>query len=362
MLVFQVEAADAGGQEANSDDDDVMTAHVGLPQDAAEVRHVVIVADGDEDAAGAGMDTFGTDLGLDFEVKGFEALAFSFVMPAVDALGNGEDGEEEEREGNAVDGGDFLGEQVGDRDHEQHGSGGEQAVRDLNARDSEVAGVLVFLILTLKAKNKNAEGFEEEAPDHTEGIGFTEDVHVPLAEDDGDHLEDGDGVDEAVGGAEAGVGLAEPVDQNAIFGDAVENAVGAEDGRVDGPGEDEDTNGHDENVEGELEGFGAGQIHGEAAEKVLGILTANGIGDNKAGEESDDAGTGDGVEADGVGGELQVAELGVSDLAVDLSQGFEAGHGQQGVAEGDDDGGNQHAGPDRTFEPAEALITEFDGL
>ena len=47
--------------------------------------------------------------------------------------------------------------------------------------------------------------------------------------------------------------LEEPVGQHAVLGDAVEHAVGADDGRVDGAGKDQEADDDDEAFEEQLE-------------------------------------------------------------------------------------------------------------
>jgi hypothetical protein len=56
------------------------------------------------------------------------------------------------------------------------------------------------LTLIAVAQNQHGDGFEDEAPDHAEGIGFTEGVDVAPTDDDGEELEPDDEVDDAIGG------------------------------------------------------------------------------------------------------------------------------------------------------------------
>ena len=51
------------------------------------------------------------------------------------------------------------------------------------------------------------------------------------------NLQEDDQVDDAVGGAESRMWLAEPVGEDAVFGDAIEDAVGADDGGIDRAGQ-----------------------------------------------------------------------------------------------------------------------------
>ena len=86
--------------------------------------------------------------------------------------------------------------------------------------------------MALEAQGENANGFHEKAPDYAEGIGFAEQVDVATGADDRKDLKDRDEVDDAGAGTEFAMGLAEPLEQYAIFGDAIENAVSTDDRRV----------------------------------------------------------------------------------------------------------------------------------
>ena len=88
--------------------------------------------------------------------------------------------------------------------------------------------------MTEVAQHQHTQGFEEEAPDHAKGVGFTQQVDVALAQHNGGDLKRRNQVDDAVRGAKAGVRLAKPVEQHAVFGQAIQHAIGADHGSVDG--------------------------------------------------------------------------------------------------------------------------------
>ena len=52
-----------------------------------------------------------------------------------------------------------------------------------------------------------------------------------------------------VAGPVLAVGKAEPVGENAVFGNAVQDAIGADDGGIDGAGENQEADDHDEAAE-----------------------------------------------------------------------------------------------------------------
>ena len=145
-----------------------------------------------------------------------------------------------------------------------------QADGDLDAAQTKIEGKLVFLIVPLIAQHQNAQRFQEEAPHHAERVRFAQQVNIAAAEDDGGDLQEHDHVDDAEGGAETLVRLAEPIQQDAVFGHAIQNAVGADDGGVHGARQNQHAHDHDENVKRQLEQFGADQMHRQAAQQVVG--------------------------------------------------------------------------------------------
>ena len=65
--------------------------------------------------------------------------------------------------------------------------------------------------------------------------------------------------------------LEEPVGQHAVLGDAVEDAVGADDRRVDRAGQDQEADDDDEaRCSKSLSSARADDVHGQAADQVVG--------------------------------------------------------------------------------------------
>src|SRR5450759_5099161 len=104
----------------------------------------------------------------------------------------------------------------------------------------------------------------------------------------------------------------------------------------------------------------SGEVHGEPTEEVVDVLPARGVGDDHDGEHGDETGAEDGIDAYQVAGVNQVLHLGVGDFAIDLGQGLESAHGEQGVAEGDDHGDGADFWPNGAVEPAEGVFAELD--
>ena len=139
------------------------------------------------------------------------------------------------------------------------------------------------------------------------------------------------------------VRLEEPVGDDAVLGHAVQDAVGADDRRVDRPGENQRADDHHEGVQDEFRPGGAVDAHRQAADEVVPVLLhANVVGNQQHGQDADAAGEDQAVEEDDEGRPLEVLELGELDFAVDLGQGLLAAHGQDRVAEGDKDSHQPH--------------------
>ncbi len=96
---------------------------------------------------------------------------------------------------------------------------------------------------------------------------------------------------------------------------------------------------HDhEAVEQQLRPQRADDVHRQAADEVVGVvLHAHVGGDEQHGQEADAAGQHQAVEEDDEGGLLEVLQLRRLDFAVNLGQRLLAAHGQDRVAEGDED-------------------------
>ena len=84
-------------------------------------------------------------------------------------------------------------------------------------------------------------------------------VMSPRVRMNGDDLQRDDGVDQPRGGAEPVMRMAEPVGQDAVFGDAIEHAVGTDDGGVDGAGQQQHAHQHHHAVKRQAQGERADQ-------------------------------------------------------------------------------------------------------
>src|ERR1700758_731792 len=132
--------------------------------------------------------------------------------------------------------------------------------------------------------------------------------------------------------------FAEPVCKYAVFGDAHEHASGSDDRGVDGSGKNEKANNHDENPDDDVQDIRAYTVHGESGDQVVAInRNTHRVRNEHHGQQGDDSRKDEAVDSDDDRCSLQILELGVLDLAVDLSESLLAAHGKDGMAEGHDD-------------------------
>ena len=187
-----------------------------------------------------------------------------------DVFGNFEHGKEDDRESHSGNGGDLFGEEIDQAERNQRERDQGQAERNLDVADLEVQGHAEFALAGLfVAKHQDGQALHGEAPHHAEGVGLAQDEDVAAAEDDGEELQHHHHIQNAVGSSEAAMRVAEPVRKNAVFGDAVENAVRSDDGGVDRAGQHQDADHHDESAEGQPQRQRADEIHGQAADGIV---------------------------------------------------------------------------------------------
>jgi len=87
----------------------------------------------------------------------------------------------------------------------------------------------------VKRNTTIASALKDEAPDDAEGVGLAQNDDVAHAADDDEQLHPRDEVQQPIRRAELGVRPQKPVGQHAVLGDAVEHAVGADDGVLTAP-------------------------------------------------------------------------------------------------------------------------------
>ena len=194
----------------------------------------------------------------------------------------------------------------------------------------------------LVAEHEHGQALHGKAPHHAERVGFAQYENVSAAQNDGGELQPDDQIQNAVRGAETAVGLAKPVGENSILGNAVQDAVGADDRGVHGPGEHERSHDHDKDAEDQAHLQRPRQVHRQAADGIIEVALAHGIGNDHDREKGHARGENQAVHENDEAGFFQVAELGMLHLAIDLGHGLFPAHGQHGVTQADQDADQAH--------------------
>src|SRR5262249_17481172 len=150
---------------------------------------------------------------------------------------------------------------------------------------------------------------------------------VPHAEQDYADLHPGDQIEHAVSGSVTGVRLEEPIGQNAILGDAVEHAVGADDSRVHRASQDQKADDDHEGLQGQLDEGRTDNVPGQARDQIAAVeFHAHFVGDDEHGQEADAGGEDNAVNKNDERRLLEVLQFRRLDLTVDLGQGLFAAH------------------------------------
>ena len=283
------------------------------------------------------------------------------LVAPVQVLGDFENDEEGARKAQAADGRHLLRQDVDDGDGEQRQGDQSESDRDLAIAPSEIERHLPFARLgEFIAQHQHRQRLHRKTPHHAERVGLPEQIDVAAAEQDRHDLQADDEVDEAVGGAEFAMRMAEPIREDAVLGDAVQHAVRAEDGGVDRPGEHDGADHDDERVEQQSCRHGARQVHRQAADEIVEELRPVAVRDQHHGEKGNQRREQHRVDEDHEAGALEVLELRVGDLAVHLRHRLFAAHGEHGVAETH----QQHDAGERSqptsFEPSERFRAVMD--
>src|SRR6185437_15156237 len=193
-------------------------------------------------------------------------LDVSDAAIAAATLGDGEYDVKQDREDAAGHRRDGLGEEVDDGDEEEGQRDDAEADGNLHTADAQIERHLKFALAGIGVtQDENGEAVHREAPDHAEGVEVGEEGDVAAADNDRRDLQDDDDVDDAIAGAEFGVRLAKPLAEDAVFGNAIEDAIGANDRGVDGASENQRADDDDEAVKDQAGNERPGKIHREAA-------------------------------------------------------------------------------------------------
>src|SRR5262249_27307226 len=177
----------------------------------------------------------------------------------------------------------------GRKQHQMHR---EQPNRHLNFADLDVGrhSPAAFAVI-LEAQHEHRQAVEGKTPDHTESVGFAEDIHITPASQNGQHLQAHDQIHDAIAGAVLLVRTAEPVGEHAVFGNAVKYAVGADDRSVDGSGKNQESHYHHKHPENELQHMWPHHVHGHARNQIVFVnRDSHAVGNNHHSQQRTDSG------------------------------------------------------------------------
>src|SRR5262249_5166084 len=187
--------------------------------------------------------------------------------------------------------------------------------------------------LILEAQDDHRQCFEDETPDHTKRIGLAQNYHVPHAEQYNRQLQTGNQDQQPIGSAILGMRFQEPVGQHTIFRDAIQHAVRANDGRVDGARKDHEADSHHKELEKQLEDGWAQNVPCQPGKQVTAVeLHADFVGDHQHGKETDAGRQDETVNEYDKRRALEILELGRLDFTVNLRQCLFAAHCENGMS------------------------------
>jgi hypothetical protein len=163
-----------------------------------------------------------------------------------------------------------LCKEIHNRDKKQDQGDQSDADGHVTTGDLEIERNAEFPPLRLLiAQHENGNSVQHKTPNHAKSVEVGEKRDIAAAHNDHCDLKANDHVDNSVGGSEAGMRLTEPVRQNAILGNSVENAIGTYDCGVDRAGKNQGAHDDHEDVEGKPCNEWTLQTHGESPDQVL---------------------------------------------------------------------------------------------
>src|SRR5262249_27988677 len=155
-------------------------------------------------------------------------------------------------------------------------------------------------------------------PHHAECIRLAQHEDVAATQEDREQLKSHYEIQNAVRCSVTAVWVTEPVREDSIFRNPVQDPVGPDNGSIHSPGQHQHTNNHYESPERQAQGPGADEVHGQSADRVVEEVGPYRVG-NDHNREKCDAGCEDqAISEDNESGFLQVLKFRMLDFAVDL--------------------------------------------
>src|SRR4029077_19484949 len=186
-------------------------------------------------------------------------------------------------------------------------------------------------------QDEHRKGVEQKAPDHAEGVGLAQEHHVSAAGDDGEYLQSDDDVKDAISRPVLRMRPLQAVGKHAVFGHAVQYAVGTDDGRIHGSRQNQEASGHDHGVEEDPQRSRSDDMHRQPPQKVVGVVFhTDFVGNDQHRQKGNSGGHDQTVGEDYEGGLFEILQFWRFDLTIDLGHRLFAAHRQNRVPEGQD--------------------------
>src|SRR5436190_6851045 len=321
--------------QAGGHHDHILLGGLGSAQHLAQVVKILRIADRDHNVSGPHAQRFVLRLFVPVNPKLVQALRLARALPRNPPLRIGKNGKEHDTERYAANRGLILSEKIDDRSNEQHGTDQNHAERQLTAMTQwNVQRHFPFAFFRFGiAEYQDGERHQGKAPDDTECVQSGESEYVAAGKNDREQLHSYHKVDDAVTGPESRMWLLKSIGEHAIFGNAVQNAICTDNGSVLCAGENQHPNQNHKGMKDQLGPCWAPQMHGNAADQVAEVLRSDLVGNDHHREKRGQGGKQKGVNSNDDRGFLQISQLGMSNLAVHLSERFLAAHSQHRVSE-----------------------------
>ena len=339
--------------QAGGHHDHILLGGVGSTQHLSQVVEIFGIADSDHNVSGPHAQRFVLRLFVPVDPKLVQALRFARALSRNPPLRIRKNGKEHDTERYAANRGLILSKKIDDRSNEQHGTDENDTERQLTAipkRNVQRNFPFAFFRLGI-AEYQDGERHQGKAPDDTERIEPGESKHVAASKNDGEELHSYHKVDDAVAGTEAWMRLLKSIREHAVFGYAVQNSICTDDGSILCAGKNEHSNQNHKGVKDQLGPCWAPQMHGNAADQIAEVLGPDLVGNDHHREKRGQGGKQKGVNSNDNRGFLQILQLGMSNLAIHLSERFLAAHSQHRVSEA-----NEH---DEQSQMADPLVFEL---
>src|SRR5207247_4754259 len=293
----------------------------------------VVVADHHEDIPRPDAQFFRCEVVAGFQMELIELRVLGRPFPGR-PFGYGKDCKEDDRESDARDGGNLLGEKIDEAQRDERERDETKAERNLHILNLEVERNTKFTFSALLVpEHRDSETLHRKAPHEAERVRFSKHKDVAAAQQDLEQLDAHHEIQDAMRCPEPPMRMTKPLGENAVLRHPVQYAIRSDNRRVDRAREHECTDHRNEAAEGDSKRYRTHQVHREAANRVVLKTGPDGIRNDHHREKrhtgSEDQAIGENQET----GLLEILQFRMLDIAIVLLRSLFAEHRQQGLAE-----------------------------